>query len=101
PASPRMPKEDGSMSRFGCQSMVAPLRRVAVKRPREALRSAERIAREWRELGFRAPPDLARAEREHEQLVARLQAAGAEVLCLPEAAGTTLDSLYVHDAGLV
>jgi N-dimethylarginine dimethylaminohydrolase len=81
--------------------MVAPLRRVAVKRPREAFGSPERIDRQWRELGFRAAPDLARAEREHEALVGRLREAGAEVLCLPEAEQTTLDSLYVHDAGLV
>jgi N-dimethylarginine dimethylaminohydrolase len=90
-----------AVSRFGSQSMVAPLRRVAVKGPREAFRSGEQIAREWRELGFTAPPDLEKAAREHDQLVARLREAGAEVLALPEAAGTTLDSLYVHDAGLV
>ena len=89
------------MSRFGSQSMVAPLRRVAVKGPREAFRSGEQIAREWRELGFTAPPDLEAAAREHEELVARLRAAGAEVLALPEATDTTLDSLYVHDAGIV
>jgi N-dimethylarginine dimethylaminohydrolase len=81
--------------------MVAPLRRVALKRPREAFGSAERIAAEWRDLGFTAPPDLERAGREHDGLTARLQEAGAEVLELPAADGTTLDSLYVHDAGIV
>jgi N-dimethylarginine dimethylaminohydrolase len=81
--------------------MVAPLRRVAVKGPREAFGSRDRIAREWRALGFTAPPDLERAAREHDQLLARLREAGAEVLALPEAAGTTLDSLYAHDAGLI
>lgn len=86
---------------FGSQSMVAPLRRVVVKRPPEAFASAERIAGEWPELGFLAAPDLARATREHDQLVAALRDAGAEVLSLPAAEGTTLDSIYVHDPGLV
>jgi arginine deiminase len=86
---------------FGSRSMVAPLRRVVVKRPREAFRSEKHIAREWRELGFTGVPDLGRAGVEHDQLVALLREAGAEVLYLPEAEGTTLDSIYVHDPGLV
>jgi N-dimethylarginine dimethylaminohydrolase len=86
---------------FGSQSMVAPLRRVVVKRPRDAFRSAEQIAREWRTLGFTDVPDLGRADAEHEQMVAVLREAGAEVLSLPAAEGTTLDSVYVHDPGLV
>jgi dimethylargininase len=81
--------------------MVAPLRRVIVKRPGDAFRSRARIAAEWQRLGFSAPPDLERANREHDLLVALLAAAGAEVLYLPRDEGTTLDSLYAHDAGLV
>jgi dimethylargininase len=81
--------------------MVAPLRRVIVKRPGDAFRSPARIAAEWQRLGFSAPPDLERANREHDLLVALLAAAGAEVLYLPRDEGTTLDSLYAHDAGLV
>ena len=81
--------------------MVAPLRRVVVKRPREAFRSAEAVAAEWRRLGFTGPPDLGRAEDEHARLVSLLEQTGAEVLCLPAADGTTLDSIFVHDAALV
>lgn len=86
---------------FGSQSMVAPLRRVAVKHPRQAFSSAERIAREWKSLGFSAPPDLDRASSEHDRLCTLLREAGAEVLALPDAPGTTLDSIYVHDPGIV
>ena len=86
---------------YGSQSMVAPLRRVAVKHPRQAYGSPERIAREWRALGFTAAPDLGRACAEHDRLCALLREAGAEVLLLPEAEGTTLDSIYVHDPGIV
>lgn len=86
---------------FGSQSMVAPLRRVIVKGPREGFGTGERIAREWRELGFNAAPDLARAAAEHDLLVTALRDWSAEVLCLPATEGTTLDSIYVHDPGLV
>jgi N-dimethylarginine dimethylaminohydrolase len=81
--------------------MVAPLRRVIVKRPEDAFGSPAQIAAQWQGLGFSAPPDLGRAQEEHAQLVSLLTAAGAEVLYLPPHGGTTLDSLYAHDAGLV
>jgi N-dimethylarginine dimethylaminohydrolase len=88
-------------ARVGSQSMVAPLRRVIVKRPAEAYVSAAKIEAEWRALAFTGPPDLTRAADEHAAFVAHLQAAGAEVLYLPAAAGTTLDSIYTHDPALV
>ena len=81
--------------------MVAPLLRVIVKRPAEAFASPAKMEAEWRDLGFTALPDLARARDEHAAFVALLEGAGAEVLALPAAAGTTLDSIYVHDPGLV
>ena len=81
--------------------MAAPLRRVIVKRPSEAYVSAAKIAAEWRELAFTGPPDLARAEDEHAAFVALLQSSGAEVLYLPAAPDTTLDSIYAHDPALV
>jgi dimethylargininase len=85
----------------GSQSFVAPLRRVIVKRPEDAFRSSSKIAEEWKRLGFTGPPDLDRAAAEHRRFVALLEDAGAEVLFLPAAEGTTLDSLYAHDPGLV
>jgi len=89
------------MVRVGSQSMVAPLRRVVVKRPADAFVSEAKIEAEWRDLGFTAAPDLARARDEHAAFVSVLEGAGAEVLSLPSGEGTTLDSLYVHDPGLV
>jgi N-dimethylarginine dimethylaminohydrolase len=88
-------------ARYGSQSMIEPLRRVIVKRPEQAFRSAEEIQRHWKELGYLRPPDLERAIGEHRRLVALLEAGGAEVLCLPEDGGTGLDSIYTHDAALV
>src|SRR5947209_2489593 len=64
-----------SSSSFGGQSMVAPLRRVLVRRPDEAFGGADPAV--WH---YTSRPDLAAARREHDALVAILRAAGAEVI---------------------
>jgi N-dimethylarginine dimethylaminohydrolase len=81
--------------------MVAPLRRVVVKSPRAAFGSIEAIAAQWEPLGYLGPPDIEKADAAHQQFVALLENGGAEVLHLPEAPGTGLDSLYVRDPVLV
>lgn len=81
--------------------MVAPLRRVIVKRPEEAFRSKENIDREWQALNYLRPPDLLKATREHEQFVSLLKNAGAEALLLPADDRTGLDSVYTHDPVLI
>ncbi|HEY2737269.1 MAG TPA: amidinotransferase, partial [Thermoanaerobaculia bacterium] len=60
---------------YGSQSMVAPLRRVLVKRPDEAFGNADPSV--WH---YTARPDLAAAQREHDALSGILHAAGAEVV---------------------
>ena len=89
------------MNTFGCQSMVAPIRRVIMKKPEDAFRSREQIDKEWKSLGYLRPPDLARASRDHAVLTDLLTQAGAEVLYLPADNRTGLDSLYTHDPVLV
>jgi len=81
--------------------MVAPLRTVIVKRPEEAFRSSDDIARQWRDLNFLRPPDLETSSRQHHQFVSLLKAAGATVMSLPADDRTGLDSLYTHDPVLV
>ena len=81
--------------------MIEPLRRVAVKRPRDAFLSDDAIGAQWRELHYTAPPRLAEAEREFEALLRILEDAGAEALCLPADERTGLDSIYTHDPGIV
>jgi len=89
------------MNSFGSQSMVAPLRRVIVKRPVDAFRSTEQIGKEWRSLAYARPPELARASADHARFVALMTEAGAEVLYLPADERTGLDSLYTHDPVLI
>jgi N-dimethylarginine dimethylaminohydrolase len=83
------------------QSMVAPLRRVVVKRPEQAFQSADSIDRQWRPLNYLRPPDLPRAIRDHRQFVELVSQTGAEVLHLPTDDRTGLDSIYTHDPMLM
>src|SRR5262249_22830149 len=89
------------MTSFGSQSMVAPLRRVIVKRPEQAFCSRDHIGKQWKDLGYTRSPDLDAAALDHRQFVGLMQNAGAEVLFLPSDDRTGLDSIYTHDPGLV
>lgn len=77
--------------------MVAPLRRVIMKRPAEAYLDLSR----WKELGFTFRPDMQVAVREHEAFVKILEQSGSMVLFLPEDDRTSLDSIYTHDPVLM
>ena len=85
----------------GVLSEVDRLARVAVKHPRDAFIDRATIAHQWADLRYSAPPDLDRAMKEHDDFVAALSAAGAEVHLLPRDGTTTLDSIYVRDASIV
>src|SRR5262245_47272170 len=81
--------------------MVAPLRRVIVKRPEEAFRSRDHIDNEWKDLGYGRAPSLVDSARHHQEFVALMKEGGAEVLYLAADDRTGLDSLYAHDPVLV
>jgi N-dimethylarginine dimethylaminohydrolase len=72
--------------------MTAPLERVLVRAPGGLER--------WREYGWRAEPDPARAAAEHEALREALAAAGAEVL-LAEPLNGNPDAVFVYDPAVV
>ncbi|MEX2210288.1 MAG: arginine deiminase family protein [Gaiellaceae bacterium] len=72
--------------------MTAALRRVLVRRPGGLER--------WREFGWRAEPDAARVEAEHEALRAALADAGAEVVVAEPLAGNP-DAVYVYDPAVI
>src|SRR6476469_1762139 len=84
------------MSDYGGQSMVAPLRRVLVRRPDEAFGSADPDV--W---DYTSRPDLAAARQEHEALRGLLAAAGAEVVEHPAPQPERADALYVFDPALI
>jgi dimethylargininase len=81
---------------YGAQSMIAPLKRVMVRRPDEAFGEADPVR--WHYTGR---PDLEEARREHDALTEMLETAGAEVIFHDAALPALADSIYVFDPALV
>lgn len=81
---------------FGGQNMVDPLRRVLVRRP-DATFAVDDAVR-WH---YTAPPDLARARAEHDELTAVLRRHGVEVIYHDEAQDDRADAIYVFDPALL
>jgi dimethylargininase len=79
------------MQRFGVRSMVAPLRRVLLRRPAT---SGDFVGADWRQ------PDPVLLARQHEQLCQLLTDLGCEVE-IAAAAPEMVDATYVRDAGMV
>ena len=84
------------MSDFGSQSMIAPLRKVLVKRPDEAFAVAD--PHRWH---YVARPELEVAQQEHDTMVALIRQAGVEVSYHPEPQPDRADAIYVYDPALV
>ena len=84
------------MTGYGGQSMVAPLRRVMVRRPDAAFGMADPAR--WH---YAAQPDLAGARVEHDAFVSLLRAGGAEVLYHDEPMPEHADAIFVHDPVLM
>jgi N-dimethylarginine dimethylaminohydrolase len=82
--------------RYGCQSMVKPLRRVLVKRPDQAFGQADPV--KWHYTGR---PNLDRAQQEHDTLVTVLRDAGAEVIYHDTFHPEYADAVFVHDPALI
>ena len=82
------------MAAFGSTSMWGALRRVLVRRPLAEDASA------WRAYGWRAAPDVAAAQAEHEAFCSLLEEAGAEVVVSEHDPGNP-DAIYTYDATLV
>jgi dimethylargininase len=80
---------------FGCQSMVARLRRVLVRPPAPGSWAA------WKPYGWRGEPHPARREEEHEAFRALLADAGVEVIVAATPHSLDPDAIYVYDPALV
>jgi N-dimethylarginine dimethylaminohydrolase len=75
--------------------MVAPLRRVLVKRPAAA------DFDDWKGYGWRLLPDVARLAAEHEAFCTLLEDGGAEVILGEEPVPGDPDAMYTYDPALV
>ncbi len=81
---------------YGSQSMVASLRRVAVRSPDETFANADPSI--WH---YADAPDLAGARAEHEALAEILLQHGAELIDHQRPADGLADAIFVHDPVLV
>lgn len=89
-------EQKGPMAPYGSQSMVAPLRRVVVRRPDAAFAVEDPAA--WHYAGR---PDLAAAQAEHDAFVAILRDFGAEVIAHDAPQPGRADAIFVHDPVIV
>lgn len=76
--------------------MVAPLRRVLVRRPDEAFGSADPVV--WH---YVSQPNLEKARQEHDALVRILVDQGVDVVYHEEPLPSHADAIFVHDPVLV
>ena len=77
---------------YGGQSMIAPLRRVMVRRP-----SPAKSADDWQRFNYPGPTDETRALAEHEAFRQILHAQGVEVLDFGGADDGELDAIFTYD----
>lgn len=76
------------------------LESVLIKPVGLAFRSDDFIEKQWKELHYLNRPDLAEAIDEYKAFELLLQHQGAEILCLPENEGLSMDSVYCRDASI-
>jgi dimethylargininase len=81
---------------FGAQDMVAPLRRVVMRRPGVDLLSADMAV--WHYAG---PLDGAAIESQYAAFADLIAASGAEILWLDGASDGLADAVFTHDPSLV
>jgi len=74
------------------------IRKVALRRPEQAMRDQAKIDAEWQTLNYHTRPAFDRAVAEHQRLAEIIRGVGAEVIYLPAEESLTMDSLYVRDA---
>ena len=77
---------------YGGHSMIAPLRRVLVRKPAPPAGGGD-AAR----FNYPNPPDHDAAVREHEAFVRKLQELGVDVVEAPAPAAGELDAIFVYD----
>ena len=79
------------------QNEYGTIKKILMKHPKHAYLSQENADKQWQKLHYPAPVDMNRVMDEFESLLEIIKQYAAEVLMLPEAPNTGLDSIYTHD----
>lgn len=83
------------------QSDVGQLIRVLMKHPKDAIGSQDAVDAQWEDLSYLERPDYAEMCRQADVLMQIYIDHGVEVVRLPAAPGTGMDSVYTRDASIV
>lgn len=86
---------------YGCQSMVAPIKRLLLKHPKDAFINQQNIQAQWQELNYLDCPKYEKALDEYQRFTDLLQKQVDEIHYVPQNQKTGLDSIYVHDPVIV
>ena len=81
---------------YGGQSMVAPLKKVLVRRPTDDFG-----VEDYKKWHYTGKPDVAKAQQEHDDFVAILKKEGVEVFYHDEPCPGLADSIFVHDSAIM
>ena len=82
---------------YGCQSMVAPMTGVLLKKPADAFRSQKFLNEQYGHYGYIDCPDFEKVREEFAGFEKILKENTAHVYYLPFDEGAGLDSIYTHD----
>ncbi|MEM9778145.1 MAG: arginine deiminase family protein, partial [Chloroflexota bacterium] len=81
---------------FGAQSMVAPLKRVVVRRPDQVFGDAD--PKKWH---YTSQPQIDAAHAEHDDFVGIIKSFGSEVIYHEESLPDHADAIFTHDPVIV
>ena len=88
------------MNRVECNSMINPLLRVVMKSPDNAWKDISNVKKKWKDLHFTSEPKFDKAVFQYNTLISLIESFGTEILMLTSDDETTLDSIYIRDAGI-
>jgi len=77
--------------------MIAPLKVVLLKHPKDAFVSQDNLQIEWKRHGYTCCPDYKKALQEFEYFKSILERFVEMIVYLPYDESTSLDSIYTHD----
>ncbi len=89
------------INRYGCQSMVNPIRKVLIKHTKEGFKSQSELNKSASKLNYSETPNFSKSISDYDQFVKLLKSFDIEIHYLPYDNNTTPDSIYTHDPCIV
>ena len=87
--------------KYGSHSETGKIKRILLKRPKDAFRGQDNIDTNWRDLHYKGRPNYDAVVEEYSHFVELLRNAVAHIHYLPRDNNTGLDSIYVRDPALI